>query len=147
MRPIRVEQVVAAAPPRVWAAWTTAGGLAAWWWPHLPDTQYAVDARPGGGYEIRSRGAGIGVRGRFERVDEPHELAFSWVWLTGTEEEPEDRVTVELTDLGQNTTRVVVTHEMHSTDSGDSYRQGWADVLARLGGVAVASPGNRPASG
>ena len=133
MSAIWIEQVVSAAPQRVWAAWTTADGLASWWWPHLPDTEYAVDARPGGEYRISSVQAGIGVRGTFERVEEPRELGFSWVWLTGSEEEPEDRVTVGFADLGTDTTRVVVAHEMASSDSGEDYRQGWRDVLARLG--------------
>jgi uncharacterized protein YndB with AHSA1/START domain len=140
MSTIRIEQVVAAPPQRVWAAWTTSAGLAAWWWPHLPDTAYAVDARRGGQYRISSAQAGIGVRGRFERVDEPRELVFSWVWLTGSEEEPEDRVTVGLSDLGTDTTRVVVTHQMRSGGSGEDYRQGWSDVLARLGDL-VGAPG------
>ena len=131
MSTIGIDQVVEAAPRRVWAAWTTAEGLAAWWWPHLPDTEYAVDARPGGEYRISSVHAGM--RGTFERVDEPRELVFSWVWLTGSEEEPEDRVTVGFADLGDDTTRVVVGHEMRSGDSGEDYRQGWSDVLSRLG--------------
>ena len=133
MGTIVIEQVVSAEPQRVWAAWTTADGLAAWWWPHLPDTAYVVDARRGGEYQIRSVQAGIGVRGTFERVDEPRQLVFSWVWITGTEEEPEDRVTVGFNDLRNDTTRVVVAHEMASGDSGEDYRQGWSDVLGRLG--------------
>jgi uncharacterized protein YndB with AHSA1/START domain len=50
-----LEQPVPAAPDEVYAAWTSADGLARWWWPHLPDTTYEVDARVGGTYEIRSR--------------------------------------------------------------------------------------------
>ncbi len=138
MSTIAFEQVVAAPPQRVWAAWTTSAGLAAWWWPHLPDTVYAVDARRGGQFRISSVQAGIGVRGTFERVDEPRELVFSWVWLTGSEEEPEDRVSVGLSDVGNNTTRVVVGHEMRSGGSGEDYRQGWSDVLARLGDLVGA---------
>ena len=130
---IGIEQVVAAAPQRVWSAWTTPEGLASWWWPHLPDTTYAVDARRGGQYRISSVQAGISVRGTFQRVDEPRELVFSWVWRTESEEEPEDRVTVGFADLGNDTTRVVVGHQMSSGGSGEDYRQGWSDVLARLG--------------
>ena len=133
MSTIGIEQVVAAAPQRVWSAWTTPEGLAAWWWRHLPDTAYVVDARRGGQYRISSVQAGFSVRGTFQRVDEPRELVFSWVWRTGSEEEPEDRVTVGFADLGNDTTRVVVGHQMSSGGSGGDYRQGWSDVLARLG--------------
>ena len=55
------------------------------------------------------------------------------MWLTGGEEEPEDRVRVAFTDLGNDTTRVAVAHEMRSGGSGEDYRQGWSDVLGRLG--------------
>ena len=138
MSTIRIEQVVAAPAQRVWVAWTTSAGLAAWWWPHLPDTVYAVDARRGGQFRISSVQAGIGVRGTFERVDEPRELVFSWAWLTGSEEGPEDRVTVTFADLGNDTTRVVVGHEMRSGGSGEDYRQGWSDVMAQLGDLVGA---------
>lgn len=100
MGTIVIEQIVATDPQRVWAAWTTADGLAAWWWPHLPGAAYVVDARRGGQYRIGSVQAGIGVYGTFERGDEPRQLVFSWVWITGTGEEPEDRVTVGFADLG-----------------------------------------------
>ena len=62
---IVVEQHVPADPTAVHAAFTSADALARWWWPHLPDTTYAVDGRTGGAYEIRSAAAGIGVRGDF----------------------------------------------------------------------------------
>ena len=134
----------AGVPQRVWAAWTTADGLAAWWWPHLPDTAYVVDARRGGEYQIRSVQAGIGVRGTFERVDEPRQLVFSWVWITGTGEEPEDRVTVGFADLGNDTTRVVVAHEMASGDSATTTSRAgarcwddwvsWSEPVASVGG-------------
>lgn len=91
-----------------------------------------MGARRGDQYRIGSVQAGIGARGMFERVDEPRQLVFSWVWITGSGEEPEDRVTIGSADLGNDTTRVVVAHEMASGDSGD-YRQGWGDVLGRLG--------------
>ena len=65
MSTIGIEQFVAAAPQRVWAAWTTAEGLAAGWWPHQSDTVYAVVARPGGEYRISCVHAGMGVRGSF----------------------------------------------------------------------------------
>lgn len=92
-----------------------------------------MGARRGDQYRIGSVQAGFRARGTFERVDEPRQLVFSWVWITGSGEEPEDRVTVGFADLGNDTTRVVVAHEMASGGSGDDYRQGWSDVLGRLG--------------
>ena len=61
--PIVVEQRVGASAHRVFEAWLTPEALATWWWPHIPDTTYAMEARPGGSYAIRSEAAGIGVEG------------------------------------------------------------------------------------
>lgn len=69
-----VEQQVPAEPERVFGAWTSAEALEAWWWPHIPDTTYEVDARVGGAYEIRSEAAGIGVRGEFLELDPPRAI-------------------------------------------------------------------------
>ncbi len=144
MSTLRVEQVVDTDRARVWAAWTTADGLRAWWWPQLPDTTYAVDARVGGSYRIWSEQAAIGVHGELERVDEPRELGFTWRWLDGGAELPADAVTVAFTDLGDGTTQVVVSHEMGDADGGpQAYRQGWTDVLARLGALAKPTPEGR----
>ena len=44
---ITLSRTVAAAPQRVFAAWTEAEQLAAWWWPQLAGTTYDVDARLG----------------------------------------------------------------------------------------------------
>jgi uncharacterized protein YndB with AHSA1/START domain len=54
MSTITVSRVVAAVPERVFAAWTDAAELAAWWWPQLPGTTYDVDARAGQSTSARS---------------------------------------------------------------------------------------------
>ena len=106
-------------------------GLAQWWWPHLPDTTYDVDARPGGRYLIDSATAGIGVQGELVSLDEPHELVLTWQWRHAGTPGPVDRVRVafEERDAG---TLVRVTHEMAGDQEHDGYRQGWTDVLERL---------------
>ena len=129
--PLLVEQQVGAAPVAVWPLWTTPDGLARWWWPHLPDTTYDVDARPGGRYRIHSATAGIGVQGELVSLDEPAELVLTWQWLHGGTPGPVDRVLVafEERDAG---TLVRVSHEMSGDQEHDGYRQGWTDVLERL---------------
>ena len=64
-----VERQVPGAPEEVYAAWTSADKVARWWWPHIPDTRYEIDARAGGGYHIESEAAGIGVEGEFLSLD------------------------------------------------------------------------------
>ena len=131
-RRLVVEQSVRVAPERAYAAWTSADALARWWWPHIADTIYEVDARVGGRYEIRSAAAGIGVRGAFLELDEPRLIRMSWTWMddgiAGVEEEV--RVGITPTPTGS---LVVVSHELdESSGDGEDLRQGWHDVLARL---------------
>lgn len=132
VRQFTVEQPVAAAPDGVYAAFTSADALARWWWPHIADTTYEVDARVGGRYEIRSGAAGIGVRGAFLELDEPRLIRMSWSWMddgvAGVEEEV--RIGITPTPAGS---LVVVSHELdESSGDGEDLRQGWHDVLARL---------------
>ncbi len=125
-------QAVAADPAATFAAFTSADGLARWWWPHLPDTTYAVDARDGGSYDIRSEAAGIGVRGEFLELDEPRLIRMTWTWMDDGVGDAEEAVTLALAPNADGTL-VTVTHAL-SPESGDGadLRQGWQDVLARL---------------
>ena len=123
------EQLVPADPTQVHAAFTSADALARWWWPHLPDTTYAVDGQTGGAYEIRSAAAGIGVRGNFVAPDPPTSIRMTWIWLDDDREvEPED-VAIDFEPVAGGTL-VRVTHECVA--NADDLRQGWVDVLARL---------------
>jgi uncharacterized protein YndB with AHSA1/START domain len=131
-RSLVVEQFVPANPREVYAAWTSAVALATWWWPQIPDTTYDVDARVGGAYRIWSQEQGIGVRGEFLRLDEPHEIGMTWEWLTEGEESVLEQVWVRFTPADGGTT-VSVTHRLHETvESDESQRQGWEYVLGRL---------------
>lgn len=130
-----LEQPVPAEPSRVYAAWTSADGLARWWWPHIPDTIYEVDARVGGRYEIRSDSAGIGARGEFLELDEPRLIRMTWNWMNdGVSEEEEVRVAFAPTPDG---TLVTLIHQLSPiAGDGEDLRQGWHDVLARLAEAA-----------
>lgn len=133
-----LEQPVAAEPARVYAAWLSADGLARWWWPHIPDTTYDVDARIGGRYEIRSELAGIGVRGEFLELDAPSLIRLTWNWMDDGVSTIEQQVRVDLTPTPDGTL-VTLTHQLaDSAGDGDDLRQGWHDVLARLAGTGGA---------
>ncbi len=108
--------------------------MARWWWPHLPDTTYDVDARPGGRYRIEAAAVGIGVQGEVVSLDEPRELVLTWQWMHARVPGPVDRVRVALEESGTDTL-VRVIHEMAGDQEHDGYQQGWTDVLARLAGL------------
>lgn len=132
---LTLEQQVPAPVSQVWDAWTTPEGLATWWWPHLPDTTYSVDLRPGGAYRIESPSVGIGVTGEYVVLDRPRRIHMTWTWLGGSENHTE-HVRVDFTETAADTTLVRVRHDVAGgQEAADSYRTGWIDVLARLGQV------------
>jgi len=127
-----VDQAVAADPARVYAAWTSAEDLARWWWPHIPDTTYEVDARVGGRYQIRSSSAGIGAGGEFLELDEPRLIRMTWSWMDDGVSQVEEQVRVGFAPIPDGTL-VTLIHELSPlAGDGEDLRQGWDDVLARL---------------
>jgi uncharacterized protein YndB with AHSA1/START domain len=143
---ITIARVVAATPERVFAAWTDAEQLAAWWWPQLAGTSYDVDARPGGHYRIESPAIGATVSGVYTEVDPPRRLVFTWVWDDG---EPEDVVedTVVVTFEPEDTgTRVTVEHTSVAHVPEGGAEQGWNDVLDRLVRVGAGAEGQSTSS-
>lgn len=137
---IVVEQEVAAPPDRVFDAWLSAEALATWWWPHIPDTTYAMDTRPGGSYRIQSGAAGIGVGGEVLAMDRPRELRLTWRWMNDGVAQVEEPVIVTFEPDGVGT-RVVVTHTLDDlAGEGDGFRQGWKSVLGRLAATLAGAP-------
>lgn len=113
-----------------WDCWTSPAGLRRWWWPHLTDTTYQVDARVGGRYAISCPSAEIAVRGTLLAVERPQLLRMSWSW--GEEpEQQEDLVEVRLTPV-EDGVRVTVTHEVSRPAEVEDYVRGWTDVMDRF---------------
>lgn len=134
---LQLDRLIGAPPEDVWRAWTTADGLATWWWHTWPGTRYTVDARVGGSYRIEAADHGIAVRGEYRVLDAPDRLAFSWIWCAEddgvTVEGPVEEVQVTFTTDGSGT-RVEVRHTGPWTTPApaENYRQGWDFVLDAL---------------
>lgn len=135
MSTIRIVRTVPTTPDRVFAAWTDPEELAQWWWPHLADTTYAVDATVGGRYRFVSASAGIGAEGEYLVVDPPHTLRMTWTWLDdGIPAPVVDEVIVTFAPAGTGT-EVTVSHASTAHLGADGgAEQGWNDVLDRLPG-------------
>jgi uncharacterized protein YndB with AHSA1/START domain len=146
MSTITIERVVSASPERVFAAWTDAEELAAWWWPQLAGTTYDVDARPGGRFRIHGPGIGATVSGVYTEVDPPRRLVFTWVWQDDDEPESVEDTVVVTFEPDDTGTRVTVAHTSSAHVPEGGAEQGWNDVMDRLVRVCAEGDGQSTSS-
>jgi uncharacterized protein YndB with AHSA1/START domain len=133
--PDRIERTVQIAhpPAKVWAALTTAEGLAAWF-----GQEAAIDLRPGGSAWLRWTG-GHTADMRVERVEEPEVFGFSW-HIFGLPDDDPRRTYVEFTlePVGTGTRLTVVETgfaQLPEDVYGKAYdgnTEGWAKELGEL---------------
>ena len=133
--PDRIERTVPIAhpPEKVWAALTTAEGLAAWF-----GNEATIDLRPGGSARMRWTG-GPTVEMRVERVEEPTVFGFTWPVYGLAEDDPR-RTYVEFTlEPAGSGTRLTVVETGFAQLPEDVYRkafdgntEGWAKELGEL---------------
>ena len=133
--PDRIERTLDVAhPPRtVWAALTTAEGLAAWF-----GQEVAIDLRPGGSLRM-GWDDGPTAHMRVERVEEPTVFGFTW-HIFGLPDDDPRRTYVEFTlEPAGAGTRLTVVETGFAQLPEDAYRkaydgntQGWASELGEL---------------
>jgi uncharacterized protein YndB with AHSA1/START domain len=118
----------------VWSAWTSPERLTCWWWPQRFRTEYAVDLRVDGVYRFRtSEVPGIGVlnlTGRFEAVQPPQLLKYTWCWESSVERE--SRVSVEFLDRSGHTELRIHHVGLSTPEERENHVTGWNDCLDRL---------------
>jgi uncharacterized protein YndB with AHSA1/START domain len=133
--PDRIERVVDIKhpPAKVWAAITTAEGLASWF-----GEQATIDLRPGGAAKL-TWGGGYSNAMRVERVEEPVAFGFTW-HINGLPDEDPRRTYVEFTlePVGEGT-RLTLVETGFAQLPGDDYdrarggnSEGWARELGEL---------------
>jgi uncharacterized protein YndB with AHSA1/START domain len=133
--PDRIERTVEIAhpPARVWAALTTAEGLASWF-----GQQATIDLRPGGSAQMTWTSGGRADM-RIERVEEPVVFGFTW-HIYGLPDDDPRRTYVEFTlePVGAGT-RLRVIESGFAQLSDDAHdkayegnTQGWASELGEL---------------
>jgi uncharacterized protein YndB with AHSA1/START domain len=141
--PDRIERTVDLAhpPEKVWAALTTAEGLAAWF-----GDEAAIDLRPGGAARMRWNEEGFTARMRVERVEEPTVFGFTW-GIFGLPADDPRRTYVEFTlEPAGAGTRLTVVESGFAQLPDDAHRKayegnagGWAKELAELAGYLDAA--------
>jgi uncharacterized protein YndB with AHSA1/START domain len=129
-----VRRRINATPERLFAAWTQPELLMRWWGPEGVACPAAeIDLRVGGSYRIANRfpdGNILWIAGRFEEIDAPHRLVYSW--QLESREGPAERVTVCFVAHGE-LTEVVVTHERIPDEAArKGHERGWSGCLQGL---------------
>jgi len=141
--PDRIERTVELAhpPATVWAALTTAEGLAGWF-----GNEAAIELRPGGAAWMRWTGEGFTANMRVERVEEPRVFGFTWhIW--GLPDDDPRRTYVEFTlEPVAAGTRLTVVESGFAQLPDDAHHkaydgnaEGWAKELGELAGYLDAA--------
>ena len=115
-------------------AWIDPDGLKEWMCPgDIVSAEVRVEARVGGKLTIIMRGPleSYEHHGEFKVIERPSKVQFSWIakatdWLPTL-------VTVELFEVGENMTELVLTHEeIPRSEVSEQYRGGWGQIITRL---------------
>lgn len=132
---VRAARVVPASPASVWRALTDAASLQAWW----GKTEKAemsvceIDPRAGGRFNFGMhlpRGGARVVSGVYSGWAEPRRLVFGWSASEPAAVVDDTAVIVDLVDLKDGSTRVVITHEgLPSRAAANRYSAGWHYML------------------
>jgi uncharacterized protein YndB with AHSA1/START domain len=129
-----VRRTIRAKPAVVFAAWTEAARIRQWWGPGpvtCPEAE--VDLRVGGRYRIANKmpnGTIQWIVGRFEAVEPPRRLVYSWGM--GEDSPSPERVTVRFEPRGEDT-EVIIHHEnLVDPAAREMHLQGWEGCLDGL---------------
>lgn len=130
-------RTIAASPSRLFAAWTEPSHIERWWGP--PPVRCAgaqVDLRVGGLYRIGNQmpdGELLWITGRFEAIEPPHRLVYSWAHEPVDEETRWTRVTVRFEPVTPDRTEVIIVHERFvSEEIRQTHEVGWSGCLDGL---------------
>ena len=134
--PDRIERTVriARSPDVVWAAITTAEGLASWF-----GDRAEIDLRPGGAARLTWTDVGKEAELRIERVEPPRVFGFTWP-MDGVRSDDPRRSYVEFTLVGDGdgTLLTVVETGFAQLDDADhrtaydDHTEGWGRELGEL---------------
>lgn len=129
-----IRRRIRATPERLFAAWTEPDQLRSWWGPDkVRCTEAQVDLRVGGSYRIANAfpdGKVLWISGRFEQVQPPERLVYTWTVEPG--DGPPERVSVEFRGRGEATDVTIVHERIASADIRDRHELGWTGCLDGL---------------
>jgi uncharacterized protein YndB with AHSA1/START domain len=130
-----VRRTIQASVKRVFEAWTSPEHLVRWWGPRpVRCDEAVVDLRVGGEYRISNRfpdGNVLLITGKFDVVDVPSRLVYSWR-IEGKSDH-DSTVTVRFEPRGADATEVIVIHNRIDSESTRAdHEHGWIGCLDGL---------------
>lgn len=137
---VKLQKRINAPIEKVFNAWLDADTLSRFMTPlpGMPEPRVEVDGRKGGSFTIYMQVGDEEVphRGEYLEVNPHSRLTFTWVSPFSTDG---STVTIELSALGKNRTRVELVHVKFPGEAERSSHQGgWMNVLEKLGEVTEA---------
>jgi uncharacterized protein YndB with AHSA1/START domain len=133
---LSIERHYAAAPEKVWRAWTDPQAVKRWWGPEAGDpvSLAELDVRVGGRFRIVFGGPEGRLHecaGIYKEVVPNRKLVFTWCWPNSTP----DRVSLItiLFDPAGAGTHLVFRHEQFFDEAArDGHKRGWTQTFAKL---------------
>ena len=133
---LEIERVLPATRQTVFAALSVPDELAKWWGPEgftIPSLQF--QARVGANYRIQMQppdGDTFYLTGKFQTVDAPNRLAYTFAYEEPDPDDVETRVDLSFRDVGQST-EVALTQGPFKTEARRAlHRDGWTDSFNKL---------------
>lgn len=135
---LQLRRTYQATPERLFAAWSNPEFLNAWFHPNSTmTTKSEVDLREGGRYRIEMYPPGqtadpYVVLGRYQTIQKPDKLAFTWQW-SHEDETMRSLVTVEFKPVDNTTTELILTHsQLANEEEKTNHTEGWVGTFDRL---------------
>ena len=126
----------AAAPEKVWEAWTDPQALVKWWGPTPGDkvSLAELDVRVGGRFRIvfgGPEGRDHECAGVYKVVEPGRKLSFTWCWPNSTPDRV-SLVTVQLKPAGGGTDLEFLHEQLFDEAARDNHKRGWTGTLGKL---------------
>ena len=131
---LTLKRRLAAAPEKIYAAWTQPAQLAKWFGPDAgPVLSAETDVRVGGRFHIVFRsedGETHDVSGTYQEVVPNERLKFTWRWITLPERQ--SLVTILIKPDGDGAILTLIHEQFFDEAARDGHQRGWTGALDKL---------------